>query len=127
MIVFFFFQAEDGIRDLTVTGVQTCALPISADLVGHNLRALVEEVLALGEPLDAIDLGALGLQAAVVNEKSRVLWAALPLPLAHQAKERLVWRALAHRLGPRVGGPAPPTVAHFARPLVGGATGGPAG
>src|SRR2546427_3004376 len=28
MIFFFFFQAEDGIRDLTVTGVQTCALPI---------------------------------------------------------------------------------------------------
>src|SRR2546430_7963551 len=28
---FFFFQAEDGIRDLTVTGVQTCALPISSD------------------------------------------------------------------------------------------------
>src|SRR5688572_33295391 len=26
--VYFFFQAEDGIRDLTVTGVQTCALPI---------------------------------------------------------------------------------------------------
>src|SRR5207245_4223338 len=26
---FFFFQAEDGIRDATVTGVQTCALPIS--------------------------------------------------------------------------------------------------
>src|SRR5205085_5050078 len=28
VIVVFFFQAEDGIRDLTVTGVQTCALPI---------------------------------------------------------------------------------------------------
>src|SRR2546430_12844049 len=28
-VSFFFFQAEDGIRDLTVTGVQTCALPIS--------------------------------------------------------------------------------------------------
>src|SRR2546430_8741298 len=26
----FFFEAEDGIRDLTVTGVQTCALPICA-------------------------------------------------------------------------------------------------
>src|SRR5215471_21174460 len=26
--IFFFFQAEDGIRDLYVTGVQTCALPI---------------------------------------------------------------------------------------------------
>src|SRR2546427_4108272 len=33
MVVFFFFQAEDGIRDLTVTGVQTCALPIS---FGHR-------------------------------------------------------------------------------------------
>src|SRR5256885_5393009 len=29
--VFFFFQAEDGIRDYKVTGVQTCALPISED------------------------------------------------------------------------------------------------
>src|SRR2546430_6932298 len=28
IVVIFFFQAEDGIRDLTVTGVQTCALPI---------------------------------------------------------------------------------------------------
>src|SRR5216683_5387087 len=28
MFFFFFFQAEDGIRDLIVTGVQTCALPI---------------------------------------------------------------------------------------------------
>src|SRR5690606_39402220 len=28
--LFFFFQAEDGIRDFQVTGVQTCALPISA-------------------------------------------------------------------------------------------------
>src|SRR2546427_4392444 len=28
---YFFFQAEDGIRDLTVTGVQTCALPISLE------------------------------------------------------------------------------------------------
>src|SRR2546430_9660621 len=31
VVVFFFFQAEDGIRDLTVTGVQTCALPISLE------------------------------------------------------------------------------------------------
>src|SRR2546421_5890647 len=29
VFIFFFFQAEDGIRDLIVTGVQTCALPIS--------------------------------------------------------------------------------------------------
>src|SRR5207249_7736437 len=31
---FFFFQAEDGIRDRNVTGVQTCALPIYWDLRG---------------------------------------------------------------------------------------------
>src|SRR2546425_7688599 len=30
--IFFFFQAEDGIRDKLVTGVQTCALPISSEL-----------------------------------------------------------------------------------------------
>src|SRR3712207_7186407 len=35
VICFFFFQAEDGIRDIGVTGVQTCALPISAEI---NLR-----------------------------------------------------------------------------------------
>src|SRR6266496_5331632 len=31
IFLFFFFQAEDGIRDLYVTGVQTCALPICRD------------------------------------------------------------------------------------------------
>src|SRR5436309_13290819 len=36
----FFFQAEDGIRDFHVTGVQTCALPISASLfAAHTLPA----------------------------------------------------------------------------------------
>src|SRR5205823_8612857 len=38
LFFFFFFQAEDGIRDKLVTGVQTCALPISVT------RALVGEV-----------------------------------------------------------------------------------
>src|SRR2546430_9690040 len=36
--LFFFFQAEDGIRDLTVTGVQTCALPIFTGALGAGLR-----------------------------------------------------------------------------------------
>src|SRR5256886_12232937 len=39
LIFFFFFQAEDGIRDLTVTGVQTCALPI---LLGDAIDHLVD-------------------------------------------------------------------------------------
>src|SRR2546430_15232190 len=34
LFFFFFFQAEDGIRDLTVTGVQTCALPILRRTLG---------------------------------------------------------------------------------------------
>src|SRR5205085_6185144 len=36
----FFFQAEDGIRDLTVTGVQTCALPIFAFVGPFSLITL---------------------------------------------------------------------------------------
>src|SRR5438093_4066170 len=37
ILLFFFFQAEDGIRDWSVTGVQTCALPISAERAeGHD-------------------------------------------------------------------------------------------
>src|SRR6266511_5203100 len=34
---FFFFQAEDGIRDFHVTGVQTCALPISIEAVSLSV------------------------------------------------------------------------------------------
>src|SRR5437867_8165851 len=36
ILFFFFFQAEDGIRDRTVTGVQTCALPIWARTAMEN-------------------------------------------------------------------------------------------
>src|SRR6266498_5933540 len=38
LFFFFFFQAEDGIRDADVTGVQTCALPISRHGPGHAPR-----------------------------------------------------------------------------------------
>src|SRR2546427_6960214 len=39
---FFFFQAEDGIRDWTVTGVQTCALPISAEVAFEGAAQAAE-------------------------------------------------------------------------------------
>src|SRR2546430_288133 len=45
---FFFFQAEDGIRDLTVTGVQTCALPILFDFLGAPPNWWGVSVLAIG-------------------------------------------------------------------------------
>src|SRR3989454_7282595 len=39
VFIFFFFQAEDGIRDYKVTGVQTCALPI---LVPWQVKELID-------------------------------------------------------------------------------------
>src|SRR5256885_4384099 len=54
---FFFFQAEDGIRDYKVTGVQTCALPISNDFIsewiGKNFTRPIQEAAheVLGGPL----------------------------------------------------------------------------
>src|SRR2546426_8449571 len=52
--IFFFFQAEDGIRDYKVTGVQTCALPISHDLPGARLGHIRHDVDVLG-PRDLAD------------------------------------------------------------------------
>src|SRR5205085_6650283 len=46
-VFFFFFQAEDGIRDLTVTGVQTCALPICA-VVGDGYQRIAKLIEARG-------------------------------------------------------------------------------
>ena len=47
--VFFFFQAEDGIRDYKVTGVQTCALPISPAAVWILLtRHITDKVCTAG-------------------------------------------------------------------------------
>src|SRR5690348_17865704 len=46
--VFFFFQAEDGIRDGRVTGVQTCALPISPPAERVQLRSRLTLKLSSG-------------------------------------------------------------------------------
>src|SRR5256885_11305025 len=46
-VVLFFFQAEDGIRDYKVTGVQTCALPILEVVVVEPLRADRQIVVAV--------------------------------------------------------------------------------
>src|SRR5690349_769608 len=54
ILCYFFFQAEDGIRDLYVTGVQTCALPISGvlELLVTELGIGDDEVFRLRGPLD---------------------------------------------------------------------------
>src|SRR5215204_7360831 len=59
-VVFFFFQAEDGIRDHCVTGVQTCALPIllvrvlreAGDSTLQRIARLVEEAQATKAPAE---------------------------------------------------------------------------
>src|SRR5688572_23872414 len=60
IVVWFFFQAEDGIRDLTVTGVQTCALPISTTSSGATALAIARARAAereAGNGEDAIPAG----------------------------------------------------------------------
>src|SRR5207245_6592799 len=61
--VFFFFQAEDGIRDATVTGVQTCALPIF-----HLSQAL-------GQMEEAIELCRDCPQLAVLRKNIGIIYA----------------------------------------------------
>src|SRR2546426_7537082 len=53
VLLFFFFQAEDGIRDYKVTGVQTCALPISRVILDpflHNASVDMDLSVLLGKP-----------------------------------------------------------------------------
>src|SRR5438034_2146507 len=79
----FFFQAEDGIRDHCVTGVQTCALPISLDHAGDArldrleqlalalLRLVLELAVALLEAL----LQLLRSEERRVGKECRARWA----------------------------------------------------
>src|SRR5882762_7567249 len=55
MFFFFFFQAEDGIRDSSVTGVQTCALPISPEPAPVPVAKAPVRVSFEAEPLFSFD------------------------------------------------------------------------
>src|SRR2546430_4086242 len=74
----FFFQAEDGIRDLTVTGVQTCALPILAEVRWAVWRE---------RPLDRVS--GLGWLRDAVRRKSYSGSADLSLPTAAEPAVQL--------------------------------------
>src|SRR3989454_10984855 len=78
---FFFFQAEDGIRDYKVTGVQTCALPIcvavifdevqcglgrTGTLFAYEQAGVVPDILTLAKPLaGGLPMGAVLVTSAV--------------------------------------------------------------
>src|SRR5216683_6390368 len=95
---FFFFQAEDGIRDLIVTGVQTCALPISG-------RDLLREA-------EALQLG--GAANHQPPQPGIAVWAAWP-------QWRYLRRHLQHRAAPDRGWssarPRPPFPARTGSPV----------
>src|SRR2546425_7210775 len=106
--VFFFFQAEDGIRDKLVTGVQTCALPISAAVTAP---AAGSETVLLSEDEELVRV----LARKVLEQAGyRVLVAAgggeaLALAPRHDGPVHLL---LTHRVVPQRSGPGlmrPPT------------------
>src|SRR2546430_10404517 len=69
--VCFFFQAEDGIRDLTVTGVQTCALPISEQLFGWRAtEVLGRKIFALAAPSGDVET----LRDLIAHTAAGVVW-----------------------------------------------------
>src|SRR6266511_4649161 len=132
-LTFFFFQAEDGIRDFHVTGVQTCALPISPHatvtfpegevelLLRRRGRAVLLTVLALTRPsrvlardveveLDALAAAALDASAALCRELAELLPGA-------EAREARPLRAAARALRRTEEGapPGPPRPARRAR------------
>src|SRR5215217_8202450 len=88
-IIFFFFQAEDGIRDIGVTGVQTCALPISLPvLASPNCSTLYSGcafwaaavAARIGSTLSwAFSVAALTSKYTTDEWPSREIWPSLPL------------------------------------------------
>src|SRR3989442_3863299 len=85
----FFFQAEDGIRDADVTGVQTCALPISLGVVTSLLLPLIHGEFAL---MMIYGLAGLGVAAFTPSALSMVGDAAPP----GRAGYAFAWYTTAH-------------------------------
>src|SRR2546421_7963434 len=54
---FFFFQAEDGIRDLIVTGVQTCALPIFGEFQANRTAHVIVAIEGAAKRSPAVAAG----------------------------------------------------------------------
>src|SRR2546429_2613406 len=94
----FFFQAEDGIRDVAVTGVQTCALPIWVIRVFPD--GALEPADALGDHLAAHqDRANLVMQRSVVRRLGDFLGNNFAYPL-HRSEERRVGKECRSRWSP---------------------------
>src|SRR2546422_8930021 len=99
MFFFFFFQAEDGIRDVAVTGVQTCALPIY--YMKDNMAAHVQRLIGVYRAkrdamLKGLDEVLKGTDATISRPAGGFfLWIRLP---SGTDRERLAERAVQARI-----------------------------
>src|SRR5689334_24144027 len=95
---FFFFQAEDGIRDGTVTGVQTCALPISEDelrVLAHDQSALRRVAMLVAQGVASADVF-----RAVPIEAGRLLGTKSAALMRFRSEERRVGKECRSRWSP---------------------------
>src|SRR5688500_20030891 len=86
-LLVFFFQAEDGIRDYKVTGVQTCALPISSIIsAGRDDRGYTDSTARSGNTPATL------LRRPMAPQSDRSVRQALPTdrPSADRSEERRV-------------------------------------
>src|SRR5690606_40750805 len=86
----FFFQAEDGIRDFHVTGVQTCALPIYL----NNLRNPIELLVSVNDSPKSKELEELAQEIAQLNDK-------ISLTTTRRSEERRVGKECRSRWEPK--------------------------
>src|SRR2546430_7834037 len=102
----FFFQAEDGIRYLTVTGVQTCALPISTG------RGECVPYARYGETAEGVAGAIEAMRGDLTRGLDRIaLQTAMPAGAARNALDCAVWGLAAKRAGGpghALAGPPPP-------------------
>src|SRR5258708_9810382 len=97
--IFFFFQAEDGIRDDLVTGVQTCALPIS---MGRKFTRQELYDLVWSQPMKTVS-ASVGVSDVALAKACRK--AQIPVPeRGYWAKKQACKRIIKRPLSPRFPG-----------------------
>src|SRR5215203_3374641 len=84
---FFFFQAEDGIRDIGVTGVQTCALPISSRTPVSSICASAGRPVLADSTLDAAPTRAAAFRKSRLS--ALIVSVIVPSPFASSFGQRL--------------------------------------
>src|SRR5256884_2067696 len=94
---FFFFQAEDGIRDVAVTGVQTCALPIFDSLMDAQMRSF--DFTQRKKAFDEVQ-AILAEELPMIYTISPFSYAAIRSDIANRSEERRVGKECRSRWSP---------------------------